>query len=134
MTLARTYALIVGWLMTIVGIVGFFSGGMLLVFEVNTVHNIIHLLTGLVALFFGYYVAGTYSRSFDQWLGIVYAVVAVLGFAVAGLGSATILGILPVNLADNILHSAIALSALSAGFLTIREELSTHEPRMPKAA
>jgi len=134
MTLARTYALIVGWLMTIVGIVGFFSGGMLLVFEVNTAHNVIHLLTGLVALFFGYYVAGRYSRVFDQWLGIVYTVVAVVGFAVAGLASATILGILPLNLADNILHAVIALSALSAGFLTTKAETAMEEPRMPKAA
>ena len=136
MTIARTYALIIGWLLTAVGIVGFFfpAGLLLGVLEVNVLHNIVHVVTGLVALFFGYYMTGHYSRTFDQWLGIVYAIITVVGVATAGLGAASILGILPVNLADNVLHLAVAVTALAAGFLTTKEEVMAEEPTMRRAA
>lgn len=133
MTIARTYALIIGWLLTVVGIVGFFTGSMLLIFEVNMAHNLVHVATGAVALLFGYWMSGRYARTFDQWLGVVYGLVTVFGFGVAGLGSASILGILPVNLADNVLHATIALGSLAVGFLS-RREVVTAEEHAPRRA
>lgn len=133
MTLARTWALIIGWVFTIVGIIGFFTGPTLLFFQLGILHSAVYLITGLIALFIGYYMVGRYSRTFDQVLGIVYAVLTVVGFAVAGVGSAVLLGILPLNLADNILHLVVAVVSLAAGYLT-RKEVMMGEETMRKAA
>lgn len=102
---------LLGLVLTIVGVAGFFvSGGMLLVFEVDTMHNIVHLASGLVALW-----AFNSSQSASRWyliiFGLVYAVVTVMGFAMGG----EVLGMM-MNMADNYLHLAIAAACLIVGF------------------
>ena len=102
---------LLGVVLTIVGIAGFFVPGMLLFFEVDTIHNVIHLASGLIALF-----AFNSSQSYSRWylviFGLVYAVVTVIGFAMGG----DILGIFHVNDADNYLHLGIAAVSLIVGF------------------
>ena len=98
-----------------VGILGFVpgitSGGLLLgIFEVNALHNIIHLATGLVA--FAAASTAANSRLFFKVFGLVYALVTILGFTMGG----DILGLIMVNMADNLLHIAITGVALYAGF------------------
>ena len=90
---------------------GITSDGMLLgIFEVNTLHNIVHLATGLVAFWAASTAAN--SRLFFKIFGLVYALVTILGFTMGG----NILGLIMVNLADNLLHVAITAVALYAGF------------------
>jgi hypothetical protein len=109
--LVKQFALVLGVVLTLVGIAGFFSGGMLLVFEVNTLHNVIHLLSGLVGLAAAS--SGTsYARLYLIVFGIVYAAVTVIGFVNGG----DILGLFHANDADNYLHAAIALGSLGVGF------------------
>lgn len=107
-----------GLVMLLVGLLGFVPGitndGLLLgIFEVNAMHNIVHLLTGIVGLV----AAGSYAhaRLFFQVFGVVYLLVTVLGFLT---GAALAIGLIPVNMADNVLHVAITLLALYAGFGT----------------
>ena len=101
---------ILGIVLLIVGIAGFFVDGQLLMFEVDTVHNIVHILTGIVGLV----ASGTYSysRLFLIVFGLVYAIVAVVGIAMNG----DILGLFFVNMEDNYLHAAIAALCLVVGF------------------
>lgn len=110
-------AVVFGVVFILVGILGFVPGvtrdHMLLgIFHVNAVHNVVHLLSGAVALW-----AGTTStanaRLYFRIFGIVYALVAVFGFAV---GEGLILGILANNVADTWLHVAIAVVSLALGF------------------
>lgn len=102
---------LLGVVLTIVGIAGFFVPGMLLFFEVDTVHNVIHLASGLVALF-----AFNSSQAYSRWylivFGLIYGIVTVIGFAMGG----DILGLFHVNDADNYLHLAIAAVSLIVGF------------------
>lgn len=86
------------------------TGLLLGIFEVNALHNVIHLASGLVALAASTQVA--WSRLYFQVFGVVYALVTVLGLI-----SSPILGLLPVNLADNLLHIVIAGVALYLGFV-----------------
>lgn len=102
---------ILGLVLTIVGIAGFFSGGMLLWFQVDTVHNIVHLLSGLVALYC-FSSSQSYSRMYLIIFGLVYALVTILGFSMGG----DILGLFTANAADNYLHLAIAAVSLIVGF------------------
>jgi hypothetical protein len=94
---------------------------------VNGWHNVVHIATGLLGLavwrsYFG-------SRVYAIGLGVVYTVVAIWGF-VLGSGE-SILGFLPVNTEDNVLHLLIALAGLIAGLAagpTPRPSLAGAEP------
>jgi hypothetical protein len=80
------------------------------IFMVGVLHNIIHLLSGVAALASSS--SAKYARLYFQVFGVVYALVTVIGF----IQGDTVLGILPVNMADNFLHLVIAASSLYLGF------------------
>lgn len=110
--LVKPLTWILGIVFLLIGVAGFFvTKNMLLVFEVDAVHNIVHILSGVVAL---YAVSSgmSYARMFLVLFGIVYAVVALIGFAMGG----NVLSLFTVNQADNFLHAAIALVCLVVGF------------------
>ena len=102
---------ILGLVLTIIGIAGFFTSGMLLMFEVDTIHNVVHLASGLIGLF-AFNSSQSASRTFLILFGLVYAAVTVIGFAMGG----DILGLFMVNAADNYLHLVIAAACLIVGF------------------
>ncbi|HEX8012596.1 MAG TPA: DUF4383 domain-containing protein [Casimicrobiaceae bacterium] len=88
-------------------------GGKLLgIFEVNAAHNVVHLATGVLAIIVGVYDEKA-SRVFFQVFGVIYALVAVLGFFS---GEQPLLGIVANNTADSVLHVVIAVVALYLGF------------------
>ena len=112
---ARMYAKIVGVVVLLVGIVGVIAGnpedGLLGVFNIDIVEDIVHLATGGLLAYVGF--AGTNSavRSVVMGLGVVYLLVMVLGFV-----DPQLFGLIPngYNLADNILHLALGALALVA--------------------
>ena len=115
--MAKTFALVLGVVMLLVGILGYVlnpTGGLLLgVFAVDPPHNAIHLVTGIAALaaaFMGW------ARVFCQVFGVVYLLVGVLGL-VATDSSGMILGMMHNNMADNILHLFIGGAAAYFGFV-----------------
>ena len=119
---ARLYATVVGTVLTIAGIVGFFysvsfgSPGevdkVLGIFDVNGWHNVVHLVTGLLGLV----AVGYAAREYALGLGLVYLVVAIWGFVI-GSGE-SILGVVPVNSDDNVLHLILGVAGLAAGLAT----------------
>lgn len=107
---------ILGLVLTLVGIAGFFvSNGMLLFFEVDTLNNVIHIASGLVGLFC-FNSSQSMSRTFLIVFGLVYAVVAIVGFTMGG----DILGLFHANTADNYLHLAIGAVSLVVGFGSVK--------------
>lgn len=109
--LVKPLTWILGIVLTIIGVYGFFSGGMVLSFQVDTLHNVVHLASGLIALWAAN--AGqAASKTFLVIFGIIYALVAVLGFMMNG----DVLGLMMMNDADNWLHVAIAAACLIVGF------------------
>lgn len=109
-SLVKPLTWILGLVLTIVGIVGFFMDPVI-AFNVNAAHNIVHLVSGIAALlcaFNGY----SASRWFLIIFGIVYGLVTILGFA----GVAFVVSLLDINAADNWLHLAISAVCLIAGF------------------
>lgn len=121
---AQTYALVIGLALTAAGIVGFFYSSafgkpgevdaVLGVLDVNGWHNLVHLLSGLLLLS----VASSYSASRTTAIGFaaVYAAIAIWGFTIGD--GESILGIVPVNSEDNVLHLLISLAGLFAGLAT----------------
>lgn len=122
--MVKTAAILFGIVFLAIGVLGFVpgittpmgdgTGGMLLgIFHVNLAHNVVHLLTGAVALFAGMASAGA-ARTFFRIFGVVYALVAVLGFVQ---GDGMLLGLISNNTADTWLHVGIAVVSLFLGFV-----------------
>lgn len=119
---AQTWARLIGWVLLLTGIVGFFYSAsfgspgdvdaVFGVFAVNGFHNLVHVLSGLL----GIAMARSFgsARAYCLLLAGAYAVVTIWGLVVGDGGE--ILSILPVNTEDNILHAAIALVSLIVGF------------------
>jgi hypothetical protein len=119
----KKIALAWGIVFLLVGVAGFIPGitskddmGMKLLlglFMVNGIHNAVHLLTGAASVLSSN--SERAARYYFQIFGVVYALVTIIGFV---LGSGRyVLGIIPVNTADNFLHLAITLVTLYLGFL-----------------
>ncbi len=111
---AQKLAKIFGWVFLLIGVLGFIpgvtsNGHLLSIFEVDPLHNIVHLLSGIFGLWLGKSEGG--AKTYFKIFGVVYALVTVLGLL-----SGSVLGLISVNLADNILHLAIAVIALWIGF------------------
>lgn len=111
--MARTVSYVFGAVLAVVGLWGFVQNPVLGIFAANTVHSIVHLLTGAVLLGVAVWWVGSSELALKVF-GVVYAVVAVLGFVVGG---TSILGLIDNSVADNILHTALALVFLWAGFM-----------------
>lgn len=122
---ARLYATLVGALLVVVGIVGFFYSAsfgspgkveeMLGLFPVNGWSNTLHILSGALGLF----VASYASRTYSLLLGLAYVAGACWGFSL-GNGEA-ILGLLPVDTAGDLLHLALGGLGIAAALATPRE-------------
>ena len=124
--IARTWLYIVGAALLAAGLVGFVdnpivsrSGDALL--QVDTLHSVAHLLTGLVALFIGASQHGRALAEATLAFGGVYLVV--LG---ATLVSPDLWGIFatPVNPADHGLHFVGAAGSIGAGLVSTRARLA----------
>lgn len=117
---------VMGVVFVIVAIWGFITGTHVLMFHVNTAHNVVHLLSGIGALACGF--AGErQAKLFSLLFGVVYGLVAVLGL----LGVKFVLDLLNLNHHDNWLHVAIALVFLVVGLLSKPAGAST--PAAPGA-
>src|SRR3954465_6808535 len=123
---AQTFSFLIGAVLTVAGIVGFFYNGdfsagshipndeVLGLLSVNGWHHVVHLLTGLVGL----KAARTWTgaRSYSYALFVLYTAIFVLGLAY-GTHDA-VLSLIPINTADDALHGIIAAAALVAGLAT----------------
>lgn len=119
----RIVGIVFGVVYLLVGILGFAvtggvgflatEGGLLIgVFEVNPLHNIVHLLVGAALLGGGIAGVGA-AKGVNGTVGVVYLLVGVIGFFIAD----TAANLLALNTADHILHlgSALILLGVSLG-------------------
>ncbi|MFS0730655.1 DUF4383 domain-containing protein [Curtobacterium sp. 1P10AnD] len=121
-------ALVVGIVFLLVGIAGFVPGlttgdlagaghgsmAMLLgIFQVSVLHNIVHLLFGVVGLLAARYPTG--SRMYLVIGGVVYFVLWVYGLFTAGTMSGA--NFVPLNWADNWLHLVLAVGMVALGIV-----------------
>jgi hypothetical protein len=135
-TPAQWYCLLAGLSLLLAGILGFIvdsafdtgsniDGDKLLgIFEVNGIHNLVHIASGLVLL------AASAKRASAKTVaiafGVVYGIVTIIGL----IDGKTVLGLLPVNPADNVLHIALSALGLITGFMSRgSDDVPADEPR-----
>jgi hypothetical protein len=84
-------------------------------FRVNALHNIVHLITGALALGIGLGMRGRDLANATIAFGVLYAVVAVLLIV-----DPTMFGLFsdaPANSLDHVLHAALAVVSIALGYM-----------------
>ena len=134
-TVPQTLSLVFGAVYLLVGIVGFFVTGfdnfagnsqheMLIgLFMINPLHNIAHILVGVLGLLLGRTLAG--ARTYGWLLAGLYAVLFVYGLIAVGQSW----DFLNVNAGDNVLHIATAVVGLVIALLPVRTAVDAGRTR-----
>jgi hypothetical protein len=110
----RFIAVLFGIAFIFAGVAGFMpafttNGALLGVFEVDSMHNLVHIVSGVIAIMAATSLKAT--RLYFIIFGIIYTIVAILGFWRNG-----DLIMMHVNMADNILHIVIGVVSLFLGY------------------
>jgi hypothetical protein len=130
--MAKTICTVLGIVFILVGIMGFIVPD-LLGTHLSLAHNLVHIISGAIALYFG--LAGSLrgARLFCLIFGAVYLLLAVCGFLLGGAGPHTtpdmvgandanlwkvIAGQLELGRMDHIVHVLLGLVFLIGGFIT----------------
>jgi Domain of unknown function (DUF4383) len=128
---ARLYCLLVGGVLVIAGIIGFFyeasfatgdsirADDVFGVLAVNGWHNLVHISIGALLLV----AAGSAARAGALFVGILYIALCVLGFIATsdnGIGfiaeNDTLIDLVPVNNEDNVLHLILGITGVIATY------------------
>jgi hypothetical protein len=127
-TVPEILGLAFGAIYLLVGIVGFFITGFddfaghgdhtLLIFDINPLHNIVHILIGVAGLVLSRTLAG--ARTYGWLLAVGYGAAFVYGLLAVGEDW----DVLNLNGADNVLHIATALVGLVIALLPVRTAVS----------
>ncbi len=132
----RTAALLVGVVFLLVGVLGFVPGitnhfntltfaghnsqaKLLGIFQVSILHNIVHLLFGVVGIAAARTAAG--ARSFLIVGGVIYLVLWIYGLVIDKSSAANFV---PVNNADNWLHFVLGIGMIGLGVALARRTRS----------
>mgnify|MGYP001567659468 FL=1 len=105
----KTYATVIGAVLFLVGIIGFFNNPIFGLFGVNAAQNVLHLVGGAAIVWFGSKKGG--AKPTNMWLGVISAVVGILGFVPGA--SALLASVFGINAAISVLH--IGIGAVSLG-------------------
>jgi len=118
--MAKTVCKLLGLIFLVVGIAGIFSHN-LLGAHLNMAHNMVHIVSGVVALYFGF--SGSYSgaRGFCLLFGLVYLLLGVCGWFL-GTGAEHMFNIpnaespiLMLGKMDHIIHVLLGVIFLAGG-------------------
>jgi hypothetical protein len=121
--MAKKWAVIFGIIFVIVGILGFIPNGLVGsngYFVTDTIHNIVHLLIGVVLLF-----AAKSQSASSMWLkvfGVVYLILFIDGL----FQQDNLLGFVTANKADTWLHLVLGVVLLVVGFMGGKSQMQTN--------
>lgn len=118
---AKILARVLGATFIGVGLLGFVPNPLVSpdgIFAVNTMHNLVHIITGA-----GFLIGSSMGKSRTTILGIgvAYVAVAILGFMT---DSHLLLGMIHINEADRWLHAGLAVAILAGGYLSKERALA----------
>lgn len=130
--MAKTVCKLLGVVFVIVGVAGFVAPS-LLGAHLSLAHNLVHIVSGAVALYFGFAGSAGAARGFCLVFGIVYLLLGVCGFLLGQPGVSTIPGMaemgsdpklwpvlrgtLELGQRDHIIHILLGLIFLAGGAL-----------------
>jgi len=116
--MAKTVCKILGVVLLLIGVCGFALPN-LMGLHLSLAHNLIHIVSGAVALYFGF--AGTLSgaKGFCLILGVVYLALGILGVALGHPPDRMwMVGGLHFGQVDHFIHSLLGIIFLAGGLFT----------------
>jgi uncharacterized membrane protein HdeD (DUF308 family) len=117
--MAKAICKVLGMVFLVIGLLGFISPN-LLGMHLSGAHNIIHLISAALALYFGFVTSPGAARTFSLIFGAVYLLLGALGFIAPGF----VIGLLQAHYepgkprslaADNIFHMLLGAGFIIAG-------------------
>lgn len=126
-SLAMQWAALAGVILVLTGLVGFIDNPLVgkasgALVPTNELHNLVHIATGLVALWIAFGTKGLAQANAVIGFGVLYAVVLV-----ATLISADLFGLFAgysANVAEHVIHGGVAAVSLIVGWMA-RSSLAT---------
>ena len=120
--MAKTICKILGVVFLLGGVVGFASQH-LLGAHLTPAHNVVHIVSGVIALYFGFAGSLGGAKAFCLAFGVVYLALGVLGFGL-GVGPDRLWHVLDDTLmfgtADHAIHCLLGILFLAGGLFTKR--------------
>ncbi len=115
--MAKTVCKLLGVVFVLVGICGFFAPG-LLGAHLNTPHNVVHIVSGLIALYFGFAGSLSGAKGFCLVFGVVYLALGILGLVLVSAHGTWDLGPLMFGKVDDGIHILLGVVFLAGGLFT----------------
>ena len=115
--MARKICTVLGLVFILVGVAGFFAAD-LLGTHLSRAHNVIHLLSGTIALYLGLKGAEDAARTFCWFFGTVFLLLGIAGFLL-GEGDDKLWTVLPglvLGIVDHAIHAALGAVFFVGGF------------------
>lgn len=113
------WATLAGIVLVAVGLLGFLNTSIIgsgsgALIATDNIHNIVHLVTGLIALYIAFGLKGQQQATAVLGFGVLYLVIFV-----AVLASPTLFGIFSVaaNAPIHVIHIAVAVVSLAVGYM-----------------
>ena len=112
--MAKTVAKILGVVLLLVGILGFTHLLDSLGAHLSPVHNLVHIISGVISLYFGFAGSLGGAKSFCTIFGLVYLLLGLVGMVKGDL----MLGPLMLGKVDHGIHLIVGAAYLAGGLLT----------------
>lgn len=97
--MTKQFAMIVGWVLIIVGILNFFVDPI----KLMPAHGVFHIVAGLL----GVWAAKNMSKGYTMWVGVIGILLAVIGFF-----SKEVLGLIDMPTWITVVHAALGVLGL----------------------
>jgi|SRR6185295_16998063 len=112
--MAKTVCKLLGVVLLLVGVLGFTHLLDSLGAHLSPAHNLVHIISGILALYFGF--AGTLggAKSFCTIFGLIYLALGIIGLAKGDL----MIGPLMLGKVDHGIHIIVGAAFLAGGLLT----------------
>jgi hypothetical protein len=114
------WSTVVGVVLVVVGLLGFISNPLVgkdagALVSTNEVHNLVHLITGLLALYIAFGLRGAQQANALVGFGVLYAVIFVAVVVSPDLFG--LFGGYTAAINEHIIHGAVALISLGIGWM-----------------
>jgi Domain of unknown function (DUF4383) len=118
-TMAKTVCKILGVVFLLVGVAGF-AAPTLMGFHLGPAHNLVHILSGAIALYLGFAGSLSAAKLFCLIFGVVYLGLGVFGMVLGDASMDRMLSIGPLvfGTRDHLLHILLGVVFLAGGLFT----------------
>jgi hypothetical protein len=116
--MAKTICKILGVVFLLVGVAGFVAPRLLMA-HLDPPHNVVHIVSGVIALYFGFAGSLSGAKVFSLVFGVVYLALGILGLALGEPPERLwMVGPLHLGTSDHAIHLLLGVLFLAGGLFT----------------